>query len=58
MLSVTFYQVQKFAKTILLREHIFKKNFKVYLFVRERQSASQEGAEREGDRECETGSRL
>ena len=36
-----------------------KKNFfNVYLFLRERQSASRGGAETEGDKESEAGSRL
>ena len=38
---------------------IFKKNFfNVYLFLSERQSASGEEAEREGDTESEAGPRL
>ena len=37
----------------------FKKNFlNVYLFLRERQSMSRGGAEKEGDTECEAGSSL
>ena len=33
-------------------------NFYVYLFLRERQSTSRRGSEREGDTESEAGSRL
>ena len=36
----------------------FLKIFNVYLFLRERQSVSGGGAEREGDTESEAGSRL
>ena len=48
-----------FSELLLCLVFLFSLNFifSVYLFLRGRQSTSREGAEREGDRELEAGSR-